>query len=364
MENTRVRLPDPTRRMERHLVICLTKRRSRKPAVACVVVGSDGREYGEEAGKCRDIKAWLLQHIKDGPQRYIGPPKATYIEWCHGIVAVASRLNKDNLVKYVKEDWKRPPGGYHYLSELKEEPDTLLENLIGYDPVLSFGMIPDDIESSAMRTARILACCFCKKYLKSDESIPKPEEFQETDSRQIVSRLTDEQRKVVHAVGAVSGDHLVVQALAGTGKTTTMLYAVRQTGFKTILVTYNRHLCDSTRNKRAQLGISEDDCVVHTFHSLANWLWAGASVKDDHSLQNTLRRPRETCKQDLSLYRLLIIDECQDLRELYCELIQMLREHLSAEYKIVLIGDFFQCVYGDMPLYAASSTKYMEDPTE
>ena len=307
------------------------------------------------------MRPWLVQQNENGPQRHISPPAGAHIVWCHGLVVVASLSDKENLLKSIRGEWRAPPGGYYYLSNNKKEVDIQFEDEIGYDPVLIFGMIPDRVESSVMRTTRILACCFRKKYLKTDEGIPRPEEVQDIDCSQVNSILTDEQRKLVDTVVDDSGENLVVQALAGTGKTTTMLHAVRRSSSKAILVTYNRHLCDSTQHKRAQMAIRKEDCVVHTFHSLANWMWEGASVKDDDSLLNILRRIPERCKQDTSLYRLLIIDECQDLKPLYYELIQNLRMHLPTRHKVVLIGDFFQCVYADMQ-QNASSTAYMESP--
>lgn len=148
--------------------------------------------------------------------------------------------------------------------------------------------------------------------------------------------FTQEQKAVLSAVAA--GDNVQLLAVAGAGKTRTLLEACRLCKGKTVLIlTYNRALADDCKRKlRHSGGLAHVN--VHTFHSLAHQHLGPASNDDD--LHYTLANPDPSRQQ--VCWDMVIVDEAQDMRRPFLVVLQQV---LASVQQMVVCGDPMQLLY-------------------
>lgn len=156
---------------------------------------------------------------------------------------------------------------------------------------------------------------------------------------------SQEQQAVIDAVAR--GDNVIVEAVAGAGKTTTVLCLARACPDKHVLeVTYNAALKVEVRDKAHMFSL--DHLAVHTYHSMAvNFYDRGAH--DDKRLRAVVES--DMAPTTLPLVDVMVIDEMQDMRPLYFMFIhKMLRDLAAAQPQrrvtVMLLGDREQRVYG------------------
>lgn len=150
--------------------------------------------------------------------------------------------------------------------------------------------------------------------------------------------------------------NIVVNSVAGSGKTTTVLHFV--IGFKKIkpdckilLLTYNKKLKIETKSKVNAL-VSEgilwpNNLEVHTYHGFACRYYA-RGISTDHKLLEIIETAHS---ENLPKYDYIIIDETQDMIELYYKLVcatvrDLKRLYGVYDYKFIIIGDTYQNIYG------------------
>jgi DNA polymerase III delta prime subunit len=138
---------------------------------------------------------------------------------------------------------------------------------------------------------------------------------------------------------ALATSNIIVDAVAGSGKTTTVLHLARTYLYESILLlTYNKKLRLETKARVEALGLTNVD--VHNYHS-----WAVKYY--DHSAHTDTALKKHLVKQTKLpySYTVIIIDEAQDMTPLYYKLVcKVLKENLSKP-KIVVLGDRFQSIY-------------------
>jgi hypothetical protein len=157
--------------------------------------------------------------------------------------------------------------------------------------------------------------------------------------------MSEEQRVIVDA--ALRGTHnLLVNAVAGSGKTTTILHIATQLGDAPALaLTYNARLKDETRRKRDALGLRNLD--VHSFHAMGVKHYSDACRRDS-GLQAVVDAP--SCRPKVPLrYELIIVDEAQDLTPLlYAFVCKVMRDNhagRAAPCRLLLMGDERQTIF-------------------
>ena len=133
--------------------------------------------------------------------------------------------------------------------------------------------------------------------------------------------ISEEQLQIINAVK--KGYNVQVDAVAGSGKTTTILSIADAMPDKTIIqLTYNRELMEEVKQKKTQLSETMylDNLSIYTYHSLAFQFYS-IEAKNDIGISNILSnnmKPRRT----LPNVDILVGDEVQDMNLLYYQFIQ------------------------------------------
>jgi hypothetical protein len=140
------------------------------------------------------------------------------------------------------------------------------------------------------------------------------------------------------AIDKLAEFNLLVNAVAGSGKTTLILHLARAYPTWSFLVlTYNRKLMDETKLKGAALGLANAE--VRTYHSFAvRYLRKG---RNDTELDAALGRKLASLPLDV-----LVVDEVQDMKDLYFRLVVKIWNACDHIPCLVFLGDEHQCVYG------------------
>jgi hypothetical protein len=161
---------------------------------------------------------------------------------------------------------------------------------------------------------------------------------------------SEEQQNIIASIQ--EGNNVIVDSVAGSGKTTTILFTASTLPQKRILViTYNSRLKAETRERVRKNKLT--NLEVHSYHSLGLQYYTTPCNTDTH-LMNILRKemgPRGQLKFDI-----LILDECQDMRKDYYFFVRkFIKDMKNPALQILVMGDNMQCVYG----FLEADTRYL-----
>ena len=146
-----------------------------------------------------------------------------------------------------------------------------------------------------------------------------------------------------HIINEIKNDkNVIVQAVAGSGKSTTVLSLAKQCTDKNILqVTYNSSLRLDIKEQIRSLDIS--NLEAHTYHSLAVKYY-DKNAHTDTGIRNILYYNKNPLIK-INEIDILVIDENQDISELYFRFIlKFLLDH-NDYIQLVFLGDIRQCIY-------------------
>lgn len=137
----------------------------------------------------------------------------------------------------------------------------------------------------------------------------------------------------------------VVEAVPGAGKTRLLVTLTHER--PSLLLAYNKQLASAIAEK------VDADSLCITFHALCSRCLETA--RDDVELALALDRAErgELLAVDVPTHRRVLIDEAQDVRELYVRLLRVLGL-TSAQHDIVVVGDPMQLVYDFDDAYPAT----------
>ncbi len=152
--------------------------------------------------------------------------------------------------------------------------------------------------------------------------------------------LNNEQKKIIYHVK--KGKNVVVDAVAGTGKTTVTLKIAKSNSVKKVLqLTYNKSLKHEVREKIKKEKIT--NIKVHTYHSLAYNYYSNKGHKDIE-IHRIVEENKKLLKE-IEEFDILIIDEAQDMTKLYFKLIVKYLKDYGKKVQIVILGDYMQGLY-------------------
>lgn len=152
--------------------------------------------------------------------------------------------------------------------------------------------------------------------------------------------ISEEQEYIVNLLS--TGCNIQIEAVAGSGKTTTSLYlALRNPEKMFLLFTYNARLKAETRQKTSVLGLK--NLEVHSYHAFCVKYFDRNGCTDSGIIRylNRASPPLGT----LFRYDVIIIDEAQDMNPLYYRLVRRVLQSSAASSQIVVMGDQKQSIY-------------------
>lgn len=156
-----------------------------------------------------------------------------------------------------------------------------------------------------------------------------------------VYKLKPESEQQKKIIDLALNHNIIVDAVAGSGKTTTILQlANRYRGKNILVVTYNRRLRLETKEKIDQLKLHNIGST--NYHSLCSVLYTDAPK--DNGIKKAVD---EDCPPKHRFgYDIIIFDEFQDITPLYFKLAYKLyKDNLKNNTSIIVIGDRYQCIY-------------------
>jgi DNA polymerase III delta prime subunit len=139
----------------------------------------------------------------------------------------------------------------------------------------------------------------------------------------------------------LADNNVVVDSVAGSGKTTTTLHIAKNfLNDKVLLLTYNAALKLDTREKAKILGFT--NLEVHSYHSFCYKYYDKLCITDD-AIIKMLKSNKGADKK--FKYSIVIIDEAQDMTLLYYTLVCKILSQNEDTYRLCVIGDKDQSIY-------------------
>jgi hypothetical protein len=152
--------------------------------------------------------------------------------------------------------------------------------------------------------------------------------------------MTEEQKEIVESL---SRSNVIVNAVAGSGKTTTILFLARAYPEKELmLITYNAKLRLETRRRCSEMGLTNIE--VHTYHSFCRKFYHN-HCKTDTEIRETLTKNKNALYD--FLFDILVLDEVQDMTPLYYRFVKKIVNDIPRKKK-ENGEDVFFCLLGDV----------------
>ena len=157
----------------------------------------------------------------------------------------------------------------------------------------------------------------------------------------LMNPVSAEQALIIHNIKTV-GANVIVDAVAGSGKSTTILSLARALPKQKIIqLTYNSMLRCEIKQKTEELHI--DNLDVHTYHSLSVKYYYPSAYTDTgiRHIMKTKMPPRVHIPRK----NIIVVDEAQDMTPLYFQLIRKFATDMGHPFQLVVLGDFMQGLY-------------------
>lgn len=155
-----------------------------------------------------------------------------------------------------------------------------------------------------------------------------------------MNACSEEQLTIIDNVK--NGNNVVVDACAGSGKSTTILSAARLMPHKKfLLITYNKSLRKEIKEKVTELGL--DNIVVHTYHSLCV-----ATYNPDAYVDKVMRLLVQNDTKpiiELTSFDIVVLDEVQDMTFLYFRIVAKYIKDIGEPVQLMVLGDYMQGLY-------------------
>jgi len=155
-----------------------------------------------------------------------------------------------------------------------------------------------------------------------------------------MNTISDEQRIIVENIK--KGYNVVVDACAGSGKSTTILStAIAMPDKRFLQITYNKSLRKEIKDKVLELGLQ--NIVVHTYHSLAVAKYS-SDAHTDTGIRNIINKEISPLSAIMP-QDVIVIDETQDMTFLYFQLIVKYTRDMGTPFLLMVLGDYMQGLY-------------------
>jgi len=151
--------------------------------------------------------------------------------------------------------------------------------------------------------------------------------------------FSSEQNEIIKTV--LSNKNCLVDAVAGSGKTTTVLgIAQGDITKKIVQITYNKHLKQEVKEKVYEKSIS--NMGVYTYHGLCVRYYNREAYTD--TIMKQVVEIDKKLLQPIPVFDILVIDEAQDMNLLFFQFIRKFLKDYGRKVTIVLLGDENQSI--------------------
>lgn len=138
------------------------------------------------------------------------------------------------------------------------------------------------------------------------------------------------------------GKNVVVDACAGSGKSTTILSCAKAMPTKRFLqITYNSMLRMEIKEKVQSLGLK--NIIVHTYHSLAVAKYSKNAFTDT-GLRQILYQNMPVLTS-IKPQDVIVLDEAQDMTFLYFQFVVKYCREMGTPFQLLILGDYMQGLY-------------------
>lgn len=150
--------------------------------------------------------------------------------------------------------------------------------------------------------------------------------------------LSNEQIDIINTIK--QNKNVICDAVAGSGKTTTVLELAKALPDKLILqITYNSMLRHEVKDKAKDI----KNIKIHSYHSLyVNYY--NKNAHSDYIINNVIDNNTPPIKE-LPAFDIIVIDEMQDMTILFFSAIQKFTNDLQKNVQYLILGDKNQTVY-------------------
>jgi hypothetical protein len=160
--------------------------------------------------------------------------------------------------------------------------------------------------------------------------------------------LNEPSNEQLTIIESLQHNNIIVDAVAGSGKTTTILHiAKRYPDLKILLLTYNAKLKLESRNKAQTLGLTNIE--IHSYHAFCVKYYDKACFTDAKIIKilkrNHNNHNNHKEKHTIFNYNIIIVDEAQDMNNIYFELVYKILHGHEVSPKVCLLGDRNQCIF-------------------
>jgi|688.fasta_scaffold43532_3 hypothetical protein len=127
-------------------------------------------------------------------------------------------------------------------------------------------------------------------------------------------------------------------AVAGSGKTTTVIELAKQCEGRVLQITYNARLKHEVREKAPQ------NLTVHTYHSMVCSFYGKAYTDEEIDNIIKINKKLKVKARAAAKFDIIVIDECQDMTRLYFDIINKLITDTNFDGEMLLLGDIKQSI--------------------
>ena len=156
-----------------------------------------------------------------------------------------------------------------------------------------------------------------------------------------VLNTSEEQQTAINHI--LEGDNVVLDAVAGSGKSTTVISLSCQVkpNIRILQLAYNAVLRKEVKMKLKEREIK--NVKVHTFHSLAVKYYLH-SAHTDTGIRKIVREDMKP-KEQIPKFQIIVLDESQDMSFLYFQFMTKFAFDMGERFQLFILGDYMQGIY-------------------
>lgn len=181
--------------------------------------------------------------------------------------------------------------------------------------------------------------------LQKKVSILKKKHIQNRTDRRTAMRIpiaSDEQRVAVEHL--LREENVYVDAVAGSGKSTTVLTTLRACPEKKFLmIAFNAMLRKETMSKMEASELTNGE--VHTYHSLCVKYYLESAHTDSGIRKVVMHRLPPRAEKPLPKFDVVVLDEAQDMSFLYFQWMCKFLWDAGHPFNLMVLGDVYQGIY-------------------